>query len=43
MFLLTVFIIFGAYSEGASKDGGGLMQPTLFRFDFSDYVRLEIV
>ncbi len=41
LFLLTVFIIFGAYSEGASKDGGGLMQPTLFRFDFSDYVRLE--
>ena len=41
LFLALVFLMFGRYSEGASKDGGGLMQPTLFRFDFSDYVKLE--
>ena len=41
LFLALVFLIFGRYSEGASKDSGGLMQPTLFRFDFSDYVKLE--
>ncbi|MDC7226474.1 MAG: transglutaminase domain-containing protein [Spirochaetales bacterium] len=41
LFILMVFLFFGNYSEGASKDGGGLMQPTLFRFDFSDYVKLE--
>ena len=41
LFLAVVFLMFGRYSEGASRDGGGLMQPTLFRFDFSDYVKLE--
>ena len=41
LFILAVILLFGRYSEGASKDGGGLMQPTLFRFDFSDYVKLE--
>jgi len=41
LFLAAVFLFFGRYSEGASKDSGGLMQPTLFRFDFSDYVKLE--
>ena len=41
VFLLILLMLFGQYSEGASRDGGGLMQPTLFRFDFSDYVKLE--
>jgi transglutaminase-like putative cysteine protease len=41
--LLLVFLLFllGKYSEGAVKAGGGLMKPTLFRFDFAPYVRLE--
>jgi len=41
--LLLVFLLFllGRYGEGAVKAGGGLMKPTLFRFDFSPYVRLE--
>ncbi|MBI9107712.1 MAG: tetratricopeptide repeat protein [Spirochaetales bacterium] len=39
--LLILFLFFGRYSEGASKEGGGLMKPTLLRFDFSDYVKLE--
>jgi tetratricopeptide (TPR) repeat protein len=39
--LLILFLFFGRYSEGAAKEGGGLMKPTLLRFDFSDYVKLE--
>ncbi len=41
--LLLVFLLFllGRYSESAVKAGGGLMRPTLFRFDFAPYVRLE--
>ena len=41
--LLLLFLLFllGKYGEGAVKAGGGLMKPTLFRFDFAPYVRLE--
>ena len=41
--LLLVFFLFllSRYGEGAVKAGGGLMKPTLFRFDFAPYVRLE--
>jgi transglutaminase-like putative cysteine protease len=41
--LILVFLLFllGRYGEGAVKAGGGLMKPTLFRFDFAPYVRLE--
>jgi len=41
--LLLVFLLFllNRYGEGAVKAGGGLMKPTLFRFDFAPYVRLE--
>jgi transglutaminase-like putative cysteine protease len=41
--LLLVFLLFllGKYGEGAVKAGGGLMKPTLLRFDFSPYVKLE--
>ncbi len=41
--LLLIFLLFllGRYSEGAVKAGGGLMKPTLFRFDFAPYVKLE--
>ena len=39
--LIVLLLLFGSYTENASRDGGGLMKPTLFRFDFSDYVKLE--
>ena len=41
--LLLLFLLFllGKYGEGAVKAGGGLMKPTLFRFDFAPYVKLE--
>ncbi|MBI9102331.1 MAG: transglutaminase domain-containing protein [Spirochaetales bacterium] len=36
------FIFFlGRYSKGAVSQGGGLVKPTLFRFDFSKYIKLE--
>ncbi len=34
-------VIMGRYQEEAKKTGGGLMEPTLFRFDFSRYIKLE--
>ncbi len=39
--LLLMIFLFGRYSEGAVKTGGGLMKPTFFRFDFSQYIKLE--
>jgi len=41
--LLLLFLLFllGKYSEGAVQAGGGLVKPTMFRFDFSSYVKLE--
>jgi transglutaminase-like putative cysteine protease len=41
--LLLLFLLFllGKYGEGAVKAGMGLMKPTLFRFDFAPYVKLE--
>lgn len=41
LLLIFLFFLLGRYSEGAVKAGGGLMRPTLFRFDFAPYVRLE--
>jgi transglutaminase-like putative cysteine protease len=38
--LLLLFVL-GRYSEGAVRQGGGLLKPTLFRFDFSQFIRLE--
>ncbi len=41
--LIAVLIVFmlGRYSQGAASSRGGLITPTMFRFDFSKYVRLE--
>ncbi len=39
--MILIIFLFGKYSEGAVKTGGGLMKPTFFRFDFSQYVKLE--
>jgi transglutaminase-like putative cysteine protease len=41
LLLVFLFFLLGKYSESAVKAGGGLMRPTLFRFDFAPYVRLE--
>jgi transglutaminase-like putative cysteine protease len=41
LLLIFLFFLLGRYSEAAVKAGGGLMRPTLFRFDFAPYVRLE--
>jgi protein-glutamine gamma-glutamyltransferase len=41
LLLVVLFALLGAYREAAVKAGGGLMKPTLFRFDFAPYVRLE--
>jgi len=38
--LLSLFLL-GRYTEGAVSRGGGLMKPTLFRFDFSKFLKLE--
>jgi len=41
--LLLVFLLFllNRYGDSSVKAGGGLMKPTMFRFDFAPYVRLE--
>jgi len=41
--LLLVFLLFllSRYGDSSVRAGGGLMKPTLFRFDFAPYVRLE--
>ncbi len=41
--LILVFLLFllNKYGESSVSAGGGLMKPTLFRFDFAPYVRLE--
>ena len=41
--LILVFLLFllGRYGESSVMAGGGLLKPTLFRFDFAPYVRLE--
>jgi transglutaminase-like putative cysteine protease len=41
--LLLVFLLFllNKYGESSVMAGGGLMKPTMFRFDFAPYVRLE--
>jgi hypothetical protein len=41
--LLLLFLLFllNKYGESSVMAGGGLMKPTMFRFDFAPYVRLE--
>jgi transglutaminase-like putative cysteine protease len=39
--LLIGSVLYTRYAEGSTARGGGLLEPTLFRFDFSDYLRLE--
>jgi transglutaminase-like putative cysteine protease len=41
--LLLVFLLFllSRYGDSSVRAGGGLLKPTMFRFDFAPYVRLE--
>ena len=41
LLLLLLLFVLGRYNQGAVRLGGGLMKPTLFRFDFSQYIKLE--
>jgi transglutaminase-like putative cysteine protease len=41
LLLLVLLFVLGRYNQGAVRLGGGLMKPTLFRFDFSQFIRLE--
>jgi transglutaminase-like putative cysteine protease len=41
LLLLLLLLVLGRYNQGAVRLGGGLMKPTLFRFDFSQYIKLE--
>ncbi len=38
---LALLALLGRYAEGASARGGGLLKPTLFRFDLARYLKLE--
>jgi transglutaminase-like putative cysteine protease len=41
LFLIVLLFVLGRYNQGAVRLGGGLMKPTLFRFDFSQFIKLE--
>ena len=41
LFLIVLGAVVGRYNEGSTGPGGGLIRPTLFRFDFADYINLE--
>ena len=38
---LALFALLKPFEEKAAAQGGGLIKPSLFRFDFSQYLRLE--
>ena len=40
-FLIGVFFVINAYNALSVSNNGGLIQPTLFRFDFSPYLSLQ--
>jgi transglutaminase-like putative cysteine protease len=41
LLLVFLFFLLARYREGGTAAGSGLTRPTLFRFDFSQLVRLE--
>ena len=41
LLLLVLLFVLGRYNQGAVRQGSGLMKPTMFRFDFSQYIRLQ--
>lgn len=38
---LILLVLLGTYAQEAASRGGGLIKPTLFRFDLSRYLKLE--
>ncbi len=40
-FLLLIFPVYTQWSRGSIESRGGLIRPSAFHFDFSDYVSLE--
>lgn len=38
---LVILALLGRYAEGAASRGGGLLKPTLLRFDLARYLKLE--
>ena len=40
-FAFIMTFVLKNYNESSSVNHGGLLQPTLFRFDFSDYLKLQ--
>ncbi len=38
---LVLLVLLGRYAEAAASRGGGLLKPTLFRFDLTRYLKLE--
>ncbi|UTC89581.1 transglutaminase [Treponema denticola] len=40
-FAFIMTFVLKNYNEASSINHGGLLQPTLFRFDFSDYLKLQ--
>lgn len=38
---LVLLALLGRYAEAAASRGGGLLKPTLFRFDLTRYLKLE--
>ena len=41
LLLVVLVLLLGRYTEASTSQGGGLIRPTLFRFDFADYINLE--
>ncbi len=41
LLFILLFFLLSRFNQGAVRLGGGLMKPTLFRFDFSEFIRLE--
>jgi transglutaminase-like putative cysteine protease len=41
LLLVFYFILMDMYNKASTKARGGLMESTLFRFDFSKYIKLE--
>jgi transglutaminase-like putative cysteine protease len=41
LLVVALFLLLARYRESGTAAGGGLTKPTLFRFDFSQLVRLE--
>lgn len=41
LIIIASLLLLKIYNKNSSANNGGLLQPTLFRFDFSDYLQLQ--